>query len=104
MTAPPLVRSAVRFHVELTGRLRVKASAHVSFTEDDVREYFDLDDDEPITDALIADYVTEAEDLDPDWELDDIDEYDHVDVEWVRREKVSIAPESFVPLPGMETL
>lgn len=102
MTAPPLVRSTVRFHVTLTGRLRVKASARVSFTEDDVREYFDLDDAEPITDALVADYVAEAEDLDLDWEIDDIDDYDHVGVEWMRREKVSIAPAFFVPLPGME--
>lgn len=96
----PPVYSTIRHHVRLRARVRADAFAAVSFDDDEVREWAGLDEGEEVTPELVRDYAVECEDV--DWDVDDIDDFDQVDVEWVRSEQTLVVPPSFVPLPGLE--
>lgn len=89
-------------HVTLRADITAEATARATFTDDAVREYFDLDADEDVTRAHVDAYATECEDLDLDWDIGEIDDVDHIKIDARRSERTTIVPPEFVPLPGME--
>jgi hypothetical protein len=95
------IRITNQHTVNLRAHIRGIATATVHFDDDAVREYYDMEPDAPIPYDLVTAYATECEDLDPYWDMDDIDDFDRVDVESQTTKRVTIVPPSFVPLPGL---
>jgi hypothetical protein len=88
--------------VSLIAKIRADAHASLSFTDEDVREALGLDDDASIGPAEVQEYIEESGEIDPDWDIVDIDDVDDLEVSYVRTERISLVPPSFVPLPGLE--
>lgn len=91
--------------VTIRTEVKVDATAVVTFSEDDVREYYELDPSDTVTRELIEAYAVEYED--PDWDVDPRADFDFVGftkVDSHASEKVTVVPPEFVALPGMEGL
>jgi hypothetical protein len=97
------IKTSTYHRVTIRAQVRVEATTTVEFDEDTVREYFDLTTDDSITQALIEEYATECEDLDPFWDVSNsIDEFDRTEIADHTSERRTVVPPEFVPLPGME--
>lgn len=99
-----LVRRVTRYHVLVTATVRAKVEARLSFTDEDVREWADLDGDEPVDPELIEEYAAELIGEEGDLEVKDVEYWGSTDVDVLRTESTMSAPAEFVALPGMEGL
>lgn len=103
----PLVRSEVSYRLRVTHEVTAKVTAITTVLRSDVARWAECDEAD-VTQRDLEAYVMEGgEDGDgvvdeTMFELKSIDDWDSADVEVLDQERVSIAPPSFVPLPGLE--
>lgn len=104
------VHPVTRYTVAAKFEITVKASTRLTFTDEDVREWADLEDDgEAIDPELIDEYMREAlgeSDVIDVYEVTDWSPLGAMDDEFtfVKVEKTMSVPPEFVPLPGMEDI
>ena len=102
MTSKALVRAVTQYEVLVESEVTAQVRGHMWFTDDEVREFCELDDDEAITYRHIEEYALEHADGECDYELDNIDDYQSTTVTTLHTAKKMQVPASFVPLPGLE--
>lgn len=100
----PLIHRGMSYAVTVEARVEATVVGHMHFTDAEIRDLLQLDDDDEITLEVIEDYVRERCDDDADFELRDIDDYlsGGLTFDIDRQEVRMVVPASFVPLPGLE--
>lgn len=104
--ALPLVRGEVTYRVRVVHEVTAKVEAFTTVLRSDVAAWAGKDPAD-VTELDVDGYVTEGgEDeealIEEDrFELLSIEDWDSPDVTVLSEERVSIAPPSFVPLPGL---
>ena len=98
-----LVQAVTRYRVGIIAKVEAKVEGELSFTDAEVRDWANVEDDgEALDPELIDEYARERIGEEGDLTVVDVLWWNETDVTVVGAEKQMHAPAEFVPLPGME--